>query len=93
MSKKHVFNTDQVLSLLRNAKVDIVFTKADGSDRLMKATLMDVFMPGLNGSSESNAQDNTSSTLIVWDLDEQAFRSFKISSLKSIRIGCVDVLA
>lgn len=93
MSKKHVFNTSQVLSLLRNAKVDIVFTKTDGSERLMKATLLEPYLPGLNGSSESNAQDSNTQTLIVWDLDEQAFRSFKVSSLKSVRIGCVDVLA
>jgi len=56
----------------------IVFTKVDGTERTMKATLQESVVPASTGTS--TAPD---SNLVVWDTEKNGWRSVRINSIKS----------
>lgn len=56
----------------------IVFTKVDGTERTMKATLQESVVPASTGTS--TAPD---SNLVVWDTEKSGWRSVRINSIKS----------
>ena len=56
----------------------IVFTKVDGTERTMKATLQESVVPATTGTS--TAPDGN---LVVWDTEKSGWRSVRINSIKS----------
>jgi hypothetical protein len=83
---------DWVRGLLQKHPVTIVFVKADGSDREMRCTLNGDFIPaeawpgaqvGLVKESRSRRQPDKHS-LRVWDMDLNAWRSFRYERLKKV---------
>ena len=74
---------DWLISLLREHPVEILFTKKDGSDRLMKCTLQESKIPSENapkGAERAKSEDSVA----VYDLEKSAWRSFRWDSIKSI---------
>lgn len=77
---------DHYLDLLRNNVCNIEFTKADGSHRKMRCTLMYDTMQSLNLIPYGNKPKSVTEDLDVMkviDLDIQEWRAFKISTLIS----------
>ncbi len=73
----------ELLERLEQGIVDILFTKRDGSNRLMKATLMmDLLPPHAKEIMESRAE--TSDLVTVWDVEAPGWRSFHISTIVAI---------
>lgn len=73
-------NKDTLKDLLKRKIVQIKFTKTDGTERVMKCTLLEDIVPIYEKKTERVKQTNDD-LLAVWDLDKAAFRSFKLSSL------------
>ena len=74
---------DWLISLLRENPVEILFTKKDGSDRLMKCTLQESKIPSENapkGAERAKSEDSVA----VYDLEKSAWRSFRWDSIKSV---------
>lgn len=72
-----------LVGLLRNNQVDITFTKADGTERVMKCTLQeDVVVP--HEKKTERVKDTNDDVLPVWDVDKGAWRSFRLDSIKQI---------
>lgn len=73
-----------IRNLLRQAVVMITFTKADGTVRDMKCTLSEKILPAkeIVESHQKNSSDNCP----VWDVDAQAWRSFRWDSISKISI-------
>jgi len=75
-----------VRNMLFASVVEITFTKSDGSSRVMKCTLNEEFLPKIE------AQENTTSRAVnpevcpVWDMENQAWRSFRWDSITGIKI-------
>lgn len=84
-----VFTKENLLDLLRNNVVTVTFTKVDGSERTMTCTLLGEYVPN-TGSSTQLLQENSTrgdSNISVWDTEVKGWRSFRISSVKSVTVG------
>lgn len=83
---KQTINAAQLNELLRNAQITVVFTKTDGSERHMRCTLQDRFLPELNAPVASPVE-KANHNFVVWDLDEAGWRSFRVGSVTSVSIA------
>lgn len=72
---------EELRKLLTTDIVTVTFTKKDGSNREMLCTTILDYLPGGGGQSTSKPSD---SIVTVWDLDQQAWRSFKFDSILSV---------
>jgi hypothetical protein len=85
-----VFTKENLLDLLRNNVVTVTFTKVDGSERTMTCTLLGEYVPNAGNGSMQLLQENSvrgDSNISVWDTEVQGWRSFRISSVKSVTVG------
>ena len=83
-----IFNKDNLNELLRNNVATVTFTKVDGSERVMKCTLLKEHIP--NAATKDQhvvSEETTNLNLSVWDVDAAGWRSFRINSVKSISVG------
>jgi len=85
---------DDLRSTLRENVVEVIFTKLDGTNRRMKATLKRSFLPAhlTNEEYKRAAVESTGDkeTLTVWDLGKKDWRSFRIDRVLSTQV--LDVL-
>lgn len=77
-----------LVSELRNGNVRVTFTKSDGTDRVMLCTLAESVVVPYEKKTEKVKQPNED-ILPVWDLDNNAWRSFKISTIKAVETGVI----
>ena len=56
------------------------FTKKDGTERIMKCTLQEEYLPETVGGERKKNEDS----LAVYDLDVEGWRSFRWDSVKRI---------
>jgi hypothetical protein len=73
-------------------RMNITFKKADGSIRHMHCTLHADLLPEATAETTSNRKENID-TLSVWDIDKQAWRSFKLENVTdfSYNLGALHV--
>lgn len=74
---------NQIKALLENFIATVVFTKKDGTERLMKCTLKEdqIIIPAKN-----TGINKTEEVLSVWDVEVNAWRSFRVDSVKEVRL-------
>lgn len=73
---------DWLRDILGAENVNITFTKADGTERVMNCTLRHEVVKEYVKKGDRVRTD--SDTLTVWDLDVGAWRSFRYDSIKEI---------
>lgn len=71
-----------VTGVLRDGEVTVDFEKADGSERSMRCTLEESYLPTSNHTT-AKKRDNED-VCVVWDCNQQAWRSFRWDRLKRI---------
>ena len=71
-----------VKSLQKNI-MSVVFTKKNGEERTMHCTLSEHILPEITG--ESKRKENLE-VLSVWDTDKDAWRSFRLDSIKDLKV-------
>jgi hypothetical protein len=87
MSEKFEFKTKKeknwLLGLLRSEVVDITFTKKDGSERILKCTLMESKIPTekIPKGTEKLKNDEV---VPVFDVENDGWRSFRWDSIRQI---------
>jgi hypothetical protein len=69
---------------LRMGPMAIVFTKKDGSEREMNCTLAEAVIVPHEKTTDRVKEENLD-TLAVWDLDKEAWRSFRLDSVISVK--------
>lgn len=74
-----IVSRDEMLEYLHRGECAIKFMKNNGDERLMACTLKNELLP--ESSYETSKQVDSTSRLIVWDLDKEAFRSFRLDSV------------
>ena len=90
MSDNIVFKSKKeknwLLGLLRSEVVDITFTKKDGSERIMKCTLMESKIPSekMPKGTEKTKNDEV---LPVFDIENDGWRSFRWDSIRAIQFS------
>ncbi len=78
----------ELLDLLLQHEVDVVFTKVDGTMREMRCTLMPSMLPtpvtAANGKEEKPTKENTSVIRVFCtENDKKEWRSFRVDSVIS----------
>jgi len=76
-------NKDQIVEKLKAGIAEIVFTKKDGSERIMVGTLMPIHVRGKILGSGRTVPDHL---IPLIDLEKNQWRSFDIDSLKSFKV-------
>lgn len=67
--------------LKMHTPVTVTFSKADGTERIMNCTLIESIVPKVENSKTSDV------LCTVWDVDLNAWRSFKFENIKSINFS------
>lgn len=76
---------DWLVGILRNNEVDVTFTKADGTERVMKCTLKEgVAIP--HEKTTERVKEANENILPVWDIEKNAWRSFRIDSITNVKM-------
>jgi hypothetical protein len=81
------YTKEQVIDMLKNNIVTVTFTKVNGEERVMNCTLLSEYMPKDLGVSKTLLQEEANSnknSISVWDVDLNAWRSFRVDSVKNI---------
>jgi len=71
------------LETLANGVRTITFTKVDGTERIMEATLEPTMLREIYGD-EAVAQQRNDDTLTVYDTEKKDWRSVRVSSIKTL---------
>lgn len=77
---------------LQNGVVTVVFEKKDGTERTMRCTLSDLYVPQVepqmlseyDGNVPKSTRQLNDSVQPVWDIDAGGWRSFRLDSIKQI---------
>ena len=74
--------------LLHERVVGVTFTKKDGTERVMQATLSENFIPEVqNTEKTATTRKKSDEALAVWDIEAEGWRSFRWDSIKSVNFS------
>ena len=79
----NAFDKSIIVDKARTGNIHVRFIKANGEERLMRCTLKNEHLPKQIDLEESTTKDN-SNLVVVWDLDANGWRSFKVDSIKEL---------
>lgn len=71
-------NQEEMVSNLSSDICKVAFIKRNGEERIMNCTLQSDYLPELKGSTHKRNKE----TISVWDVDKNAWRSFRLNSVK-----------
>jgi len=77
---------DDVKLWLSDSTAIVTFEKTDGSLREMNATLQPSYLPEVNEKSTKKPRKENPNVVAVWDVDKDAWRSFRIDSIKEFLV-------
>lgn len=72
--------------VLRTAVAKITFKKKDGTERVMNCTLQADKLPVFEAKNSENRKE-VESALAVFDMDKQAWRSFRWDSITAVEFS------
>lgn len=70
--------------LLHDGEVEVTFLKRDGTERVMKCTLVAEVVVPYEAKTERK-KEKSLDVLSVWDIEAGAWRSFKLDCVKEIK--------
>ena len=81
-------NKEILTTILKENVCDVTFTKKDGTERVMKSTLMEEYVKPLisNETTEKKERKENPNKVCVVDLEKNAWRSFNADTVKGIRL-------
>lgn len=82
----NIFDREEVVKKLKDKVCLVRFTKKDGTERTMKATLMESVLKKITGDTEGSRTNRTPNPNQVCCIDTEidAWRSFNLDTLISI---------
>lgn len=82
-----MFTRDEMVKFLGKGKVNVVFTKVDGTERVMNCTMNSAFIPTDQHvkplAEGATPRKESLDTVRVFDTDILAWRSFRVDSVKA----------
>ena len=73
-------NKNELVHNLQGGPVEVTFEKVNGDIRKMLCTLQEGVIPKTTGKKKENKD-----VLVIWDLGKNAWRSFRLDSIKSVK--------
>ena len=80
-----MINKDTLKKQLHESVKTVTFTKADGSQRVMKCTLQASELPAIDATKTVVARKTSDEALAVWDVDAKGWRSFRYDAIISVQ--------
>lgn len=80
-------NFNDVKDVLKENVAVVVFTKKDGTERVMKCTLMPDLLPNTEIVEGAVKKAENPDVVAVFDLEAEGWRSFRIDSIKSVTVN------
>ena len=85
-----MYDKYELKEVIQNNVVTVTFEKVNGAERTMKCTLIPEYLPnkvedGKQLLTENVSRENPSS-LAVWDVESNSWRSFRYESVKSVQL-------
>lgn len=74
---------DHIKGILKDEVVTIRFTKSDGTERKMRCTLIEQFLPSEFQADYVSKKSENKDVIAVWDLDAKGWRSFRVDTVIS----------
>lgn len=81
-----VLTYEQFQSILKTNHVVVEFTKTDGSQRIMRCTLNPKDLPANEGPKKAKQETSEHTSVSVWDLDVEGWRSFRLDSVYAVHL-------
>lgn len=86
-----MYDKYELKEVIQNNVVTVTFEKVNGDERTMKCTLIPEYLPnkvedGKQLLTENVSRENPSS-LAVWDVESNSWRSFRYESVKSVQLN------
>jgi hypothetical protein len=85
--------TEWLNGVLKQTPVTITFTKKDGTERVMKCTLDPELLPKVEPkqiTEDKKPRKESTTSMRVFDLEKNEWRSFTIKSIKNISATLTD---
>lgn len=79
-----MFNWDEIKTAMTTGVVEVTFTKADKTTRVMQCTLAEYLLPETSGMPATSS--GNPDIVVVYDLEKEAWRSFKKSTVTEVVI-------
>jgi hypothetical protein len=76
--------------ILRNERVNVCFTKVDGTERWLHCTLHPELIPIVE-NKDTPQRKSSDSAQSVWDIDAEGWRSFRWESIKEFSFNLGDL--
>jgi hypothetical protein len=74
-----------------NGVTTVVFEKTDGTERVLKGTLLAEYLPAkeldLTVDTLEKERKQNENILAVWDVENNGWRSFRVDSVKRLIVG------
>lgn len=78
---------EKIFNELKSNICEVLFMKADGTERVMKCTLHESYLPEQIELEESIQNNTTQKTSIsVWDIEKNNWRAFRTNSIMSFEV-------
>ena len=85
-----MYTKENLINDLKRNVCEIHFTKVDGTNRIMRCTLLDRYLPVRENLEEQKKRQENPDVIAVWDVhannNEGAWRSFRIDSVQYAQI-------
>jgi hypothetical protein len=82
-----MYDRDILLKDLQQEVIKVTFTKVNGEKRVMRCTLLEKYLP-VNTDKQhiiaEHKKPENLSTVVVWDMDQNGWRSFRIDSVEYV---------
>jgi hypothetical protein len=86
MAEHAKFERDALLRDLREGVIEVLFTKVDDTDRVMKCTLMPQLLPETyKVKADESFHERNPNVLAVWDVENNGWRSFRIEQVRYVQ--------
>ena len=77
--------TTWLKGMLHVGPATVTFTKADGTERVMKCTLKeDLIKPNPSGFKAAPGRKQSDAAMPVWDVEAEGWRAFRWDSIKQV---------
>lgn len=86
----NIMEKEQYVQELKEGICEVVFTKRDGSQRIMNATLNDKILEEIFGQRQDNdgekkTRKQSEDVVVCLDVDKKEWRSFRVDSVTGFR--------
>ena len=84
-----MLDRNTLLKDLRESVIEVLFTKVNGEERIMRCTLRKDMLPPNYVTEEAQEKDfhqKNPDTIAAWDVDKGGWRSFRIDSVQYVQV-------